>query len=57
MLEQSRLVSGEQLFLIASGGVVAHTVRPSIDHPVCASKERGHFIYGAATPPVSGRAF
>ena len=35
--------------------ILKHFVNP--DHPVCASKERAPFIYGAATPPVSGGDF
>ena len=26
-------------------------------HPVCANKERDHFLNGAATPPISGGEF
>ena len=65
--EESRSVAGERssppetggadasdCFFLASGGVVAHTAPPSIDHPVCAKQGTGPFLYGAATPPVSG---
>ena len=33
----------------------AHLVLVRVtNHPVCAAKERGHFINGAATPPLKG---
>src|SRR5262245_55838860 len=52
--------SRERLLLIASGGVVdklmlaqrSLLLRYLIYHPVCANKEGGRFLYGAATPPV-----
>ena len=55
----------ERLFLIASGGVVdklmlaqrSLLLRCLIYHPVCASKEGGLFLYGAATPPVQEGKF
>ena len=40
------------MFLIASGGVVDKLIRCLIYHPVCASKEGGLFLYGAAQPPL-----
>src|SRR6266700_5276790 len=33
----------------AAAGVVSHS-----DHPVCANKERDHFLDGAASPPLQG---
>ena len=55
----------ERLSLIASGGVVdklmlaqrSLLLRCLIYHPVCAGKERGLFLYGAATPPVQEGKF
>jgi hypothetical protein len=55
----------ERLFLIASGGVVDKLMyaqrsllfRCLLYHPVCASKEGGLFLYGAATPPVQEGKF
>ena len=55
----------ERLSLIASGGVVdklmlaqrSLLLRCLIYHPVCASKEGGLFLYGAATPPVQEGKF
>jgi len=38
------------------GGQFGETFRVS-DHPVCAASERGLFLDGAATPPVSGGEF
>src|SRR5262245_27093945 len=32
-------------------------LRCLVYHPVCASKEGGHFLYGAATPPVQEGKF
>jgi len=46
----------ERLLLIASGGVVDKAML-GIYHPVCASKEGGLFLYGAATPPVQEGKF
>jgi hypothetical protein len=55
----------ERLSLIASGGVVDKVMLAQrsllfgwlIYHPVCAIKERGRFLYGAATPPVQEGKF
>ena len=54
----------ERLFFIASGWVVdklrlaqRSLLRCLIYHPVCASKEGGLSLYGAATPPVQEGKF
>ena len=59
------IVASEGKTMIARGGVVdklmlakrSLLLRWLIYHPVCANKEGGLFLYGAATPPVQEGKF
>ena len=39
---------------VGADGVVSPRRVFEIDHPVCANKERDHFLDGAASPPLQG---